>query len=62
MTTHILYPRSSQEPTFALSEFLREPIGKGSYGTVFKAVHLTTLKLFAIKEIRKKGNESTIHH
>lgn len=62
MQSHILYPRSSPEPPLAFDDFITEPIGKGSYGTVFKAVHKITLQLFALKQICKKGNESTIHH
>ena len=62
MSSQILYPRSSQVAPFCLNDFLIEPIGKGSYGTVFKSVHKETLKLFAIKQIRKKGNEGTIHY
>ena len=62
MLNYILFPRSAPEPSLSLTEFLLEPIGKGSYGKVYKALHQASLKLFAIKEIHKKGNESTIHH
>jgi hypothetical protein len=49
MTEQKQYPRGSLEPEYKFEDFITEQVGKGSYGTVFKAVHKVTLKLFAIK-------------
>jgi serine/threonine protein kinase len=54
--------RSNPTPEHCLADFILRQIGKGTFGVVYKAVHKSTMRNYAIKQIFKQGNELTIHH
>jgi len=48
--------RSNPTPEYCLADFILRQIGKGTFGLVYKAMHKSTMRNYAIKQIFKQGN------
>lgn len=48
-----LIERPIKGPALSMRDFDSEPIGKGSFGQVYRSIHKQTKQVFAIKQISK---------
>ena len=50
-----LLDRYSNTPAPQFNDFSNQPVGSGAFGQVFRSIHKTTKKVYAIKQIPKRN-------